>query len=138
MADVAFEQLDFLYMPSRDVARDLAFYTEVLDAEVVFAIEAFGTRVAEVRLSEGTPRILLAEHLEGDAPVLVFRVADLDAAVAELRRRGLDTGERFGFPHGPCVEVHSPGGQRLAVYELTRPEADARLAGRHDFLPAPR
>jgi hypothetical protein len=136
MTDVAFEQLDFLYMPSRDVARDLAFYTEVLDAEVVFAIEAFGTRVAQVRLSEGTPRILLAEHLEGDAPVLVFRVADLDAAVAELRRRGLDTGERFGFPHGPCVEFRSPGGQRVAVYELTRPEADARLAGRHDFHPA--
>jgi hypothetical protein len=138
MTDVAFEQLDFLYMPSRDVARDLAFYTEVLDAEVIFAIEAFGTRVAQVRLSEGTPRILLAEHLEGDAPVLVFRVADLDAAVAELRRRGLDTGERFGFPHGPCVEFRSPGGQRVAVYELTRPEADARLAGRHDFQPAHR
>ena len=136
VGDVSFQQLDFLYMPSRDVARDLAFYTGVLDAEIVFAIEAFGTRVAQVRLSDGSPRILLAEHLEGDAPVLVFRVDDLDAAVEELERRGLDTGERFGFPHGPCVQFRAPGGQRIAVYELTRPEADAHLAGRHDFSPA--
>ena len=130
-----FEQLDFLYMPSRDVAADLAFYTEVLDAEIVFAIEAFGTRVAQVRLVQDGPRLLLAEHLEGEAPVLVYRVEDLDATVAELKQRGLDTGARFGFPHGPAVEFKAPGGQRIAVYQLTRPEADARLEGRQDFGP---
>ena len=132
----AFEQLDFLYMPSRDVARDLAFYTEELGGQIVFAIERFGTRVAEVRLAEGMPHVLLAEHLEGDAPVLLYRVPDLDAAVAELEERGLEIEARFGFPHGPAAGFHSPGGQRLAVYELTRPQADEHLAGRHDFGPA--
>jgi hypothetical protein len=29
--------------------------------------------------------------------------------------------------------LDAPGGQRLAVYELTRPQADERLAGRRDF-----
>jgi catechol 2,3-dioxygenase-like lactoylglutathione lyase family enzyme len=135
MGDAPFDELDFLYMPSRDVARDLAFYTEVLGAEVVFAIEAFDTRVAQVRLTDGGPRLLLAEHLEGDAPVLVHRVPDLDAAIAELERRGLETEARFGIPHGPCAAFRAPGGQRLAVYELTRPGADAHLAGRHDFGP---
>ena len=43
-----FEALDFIYMPSRDVARDLGYYVEVLGAQLVFAIEAFGTRVAQV------------------------------------------------------------------------------------------
>jgi predicted enzyme related to lactoylglutathione lyase len=123
-------------MPSTDVAADLAFYTEQLEAEIVFAIEAFGTRVAQVRLAEGGPAVLLAEHLEGEAPVLVYRVEDLDAAVEQLEQRGVDTGPRFGFPHGPAVEFRSPGGQRIAVYELTRPGADAHLAGRHDFGPA--
>jgi len=136
MGDVSFDRLDFLYMPSRDVAGDLAFYTEVLGAEIVFAIEAFGTRVAQVRLVEGSPRLLLAEHLEGDAPVLVHRVTDLDATIAELERRGLEVGARFGIPHGPCAEFHAPGGQRLAIYERSRPEADDRLAGRQDFGPA--
>jgi catechol 2,3-dioxygenase-like lactoylglutathione lyase family enzyme len=132
-----FQQLDFVYMPSRDVAHDLAFYTDILGAEIVFAIEAFGARVAQVRLSEEGPRLLLADHLEGDAPVLVHRVADLDGTIAELEGRGLETEARFGIPHGPCAAFRAPGGQRLAVYELTRPEADDRLAGRRDFDPAP-
>jgi catechol 2,3-dioxygenase-like lactoylglutathione lyase family enzyme len=128
------EQLDFLYLPSADAARDLAFYRDVLGGEIVFAIEAFGTRVARVRLGAG-PALLLAEHLDGEQPVLVHRVEDLEAARATLRERGLDAGEPFGIPHGPCIELQAPGGQRLALYELTRPEAEERLAGRYDFEP---
>ena len=45
------EALDVLCVPSRDVAADLAFYRDVLGARVVFAIEAMGTRVAEVAIS---------------------------------------------------------------------------------------
>jgi hypothetical protein len=130
------ESFDFLYMPSTDVARDLAYYQDVLGAEIVFAIEAFGTRVAQVRLSDGGPRLLLAEHLEGASPVVLHRVEDLDATVAELRERGGKIEAQFGFPHGPAVELNTPGGQRLAFYELTRPEADERLSGRIDFEPA--
>ena len=79
-SEARFDSLDFLYMPSRDVVADLAFYRDVLGGEVVFAIEAFGARVAQVRLSRSEPRLLLADHLEGDAAVLVYRVADLEAA----------------------------------------------------------
>jgi catechol 2,3-dioxygenase-like lactoylglutathione lyase family enzyme len=136
VAEPLFEQFDFLYMPSRDVADDLAFYGGILGAEIVFAIEAFGARVAQVRLTDEGPRLLLADHLEGDAPVLVHRVADLEETIAELEGRGLDTEARFGIPHGPCAAFRAPGGQRLAVYELTRPEADAHFAGRQDFGPA--
>ena len=45
-----FEQLDFIYMPSRDVAADVRYFTEVLGAEVTFAVEGMGTRVAMVEL----------------------------------------------------------------------------------------
>jgi hypothetical protein len=100
---------------------------------IVFAIEAFGTRVAMVELSESPPPILLAEHLEGEAPVLIFRVDDLERAVAELSERGVAIGARFGIPHGPGVELESDGPQRIALYQLTRPEAPVRLAGRRDF-----
>jgi catechol 2,3-dioxygenase-like lactoylglutathione lyase family enzyme len=130
---LSFHELDFLYMPSRDVEADLRFYTDLLGAKVVFAIEAFGTRVAEVKVSPGTTRLILAEHLEGDAPVLLHRVEDLEAAVTALEDAGLEIEARFGFPHGPAAEFRSPGGQRLAIYELTRPGADERLAGRFDF-----
>ena len=133
--DLPFEELDFIYMPSSDVAADLAYYRDVLGGEIVFAIEAFGTRVAQVRISEVGPRLLLAGHMQGEAPVLLHRVAELDAAIAALEQHGLELGERFGFPHGEAVAMRSPGGQRLAIYELTRPEADERLAGRRDFEP---
>ena len=135
--DEPLESLDFVYMPSTDVARDLAYYTRVLGGEVVFAIERFGTRVAEVRLAEGAPRLLLAEHLEGDAPVFVHRVADLDGAVAALEERGLRPESRFEIPPGECVAFRSPGGQRLAIYELSRPERIGSLRGRADFQPEP-
>jgi hypothetical protein len=105
----------------------------VLGAELAFAIEAMGTRVAMVRLASGPPDVLLAGHLEGERPVLVYRVADLDAAVAELRGRGWEDAPRFGIPHGPIVAFTAPGGHRLAIYELTRPEAAAHFAGRRDF-----
>ena len=128
-----FQSLDFVYMPSRDPAAELRFFSEALGAEVVFAIEAFDTRVAMIKLGEESPPLLLAGHLDGERPILVYRVPHLDAAIAELRDRGCDVTEPFGIPHGPCAEVTAPGGHRLAIYELTRPEARERLGGRRDF-----
>jgi hypothetical protein len=128
-----FDRLDFIYLPSRDVAADLAHFTQGLGAEVVFAIEAFGTRVAMVRLAPNPPPLLFAGHLEGDQPVLVYRVDNLNRAVAELRDRHVEIGVDFEIPHGRGVEVTNPGPQRVALYERTRPGADERLAGRRDF-----
>jgi len=130
-----FEALDFLYMPSRDVERDLAYFTEVIGGVLIFAIEAYGARVAQFRLSDAPPRLLLADHLEGQTPFLVYRVGDLDSTLAELERQDLGLEGRFGIPHGPCAAVRAPDGQRLALYELTRPQADDHLAGRFDFGP---
>ena len=128
-----FERLDFLYMPSRDVAADVSHFTAGLGGSLVFAIERFGTRVAMVRLAEDGPAVLLAEHLQGDAPVLVYRVADLEVALSELADTGVSVAARFGIPHGPGAELATPGPQRIALYQLTRPEIPERMAGRRDF-----
>jgi hypothetical protein len=128
-----FDRLDFVYLPSRDVAGELAHFTDGLGAEPVFAIEAFHTRVAMVRLHDDPPTLLLAGHLDGDRPVLVYRVASLDLALAELAGRGVAVAARFEIPHGPGAELQMPGPQRIALYELTRPGAPERLAGRRDF-----
>jgi hypothetical protein len=132
-APLPFERLDFVYMPSRDAAADVERFGTALGAEVVFAIEAFGTRVAMVRLAPDSPDLLFAEHLEGERPILVYRVADLELAAAQLRERGFEVGESFGIPHGPGRMLETPGGHRLAIYELTRPQAPTRLVGRRDF-----
>lgn len=128
-----FEALDFVYMPSTDVAADVEHFTSVLGARLGFAIEAFGARVAMVHLSEEPPPLLLADHLTGDRPILVYRVADLDRAVEGLQGRGWDPEPRFGIPPGPCCSLRTPGGHRIAIYELTRPQATSGMSGRRDF-----
>jgi len=128
-----FQHLDFLYMPSRDVAEDLAFFSEVLGGEVVFAIDSMGTRVAAVRLTEDPPLVLLTDHLEGDRPILVFRVPDLGTALTELEGRGWRREHTFEIPHGPICSFEGAGGHRVALYQLTRPEVAEHFEGRRDF-----
>jgi hypothetical protein len=130
---VALERLDFLYMPSRDVAADLGYFTEVLGGRVVFAIQAMGTRVAAVRLTGQPPLVLLADHLEGERPILVYQVPDLEAAMADLEARGWQRQHTLEIPHGPCCSFQTPGGHRVALYQLTRPEVAAHFEGRRDF-----
>jgi hypothetical protein len=128
-----FERLDYIYMPSRDVAADMAYLTDVLGGSLVFAIEAMGTRVAMVDLASGPPRILLADHLDDDRPILVYRVDDLDRAVRELTDRGWTPGHSLEIPQGPVQSFAGPGGHRLAIYQLTRPGAEDSFDGRRDF-----
>jgi hypothetical protein len=120
-------------MPSRDPAAEAAYFTDVLGARLVFAIEAMGTRVAMLELSDAPPRLLLADHLEGERPILLYRVGDLDAAVSDLEARGWEPERRFEIPHGPCCSCRTVGGHRIAIFELTRPEVEERFAGRRDF-----
>jgi hypothetical protein len=124
--------LDFVYCPSRDAAGDLAHWTERLGAEPVFAIERFDTRVACVDPGIG-PAVLFAEHLEGDRPVLLYRVDDLTATTEQLRERGVEVGETFEFPYGEGAELTNPGPQRVAVYQRTRADRGDSLRGRRDF-----
>lgn len=130
---MTFESLDYLYMPSRDVAADLRYFEDVLGARVVFAIEAMGTRVAMVELSEGPPRIVLASHLAGEIPILVYRVGSLAAAAADLAARGWTAETSLEIPQGPVTAFTAPGGQRLAIYELVRPGVIESFAGRREF-----
>jgi hypothetical protein len=128
-----FEQLDFLYTPSSDVARDLAYFTEVLGGRALFAIDAMGTRVAAVELTEGPPLVLLTDHVEGERAILLYRVPELESALAELEARGWERAHTFEIPHGPCCSFRAPGGHRIALYQLTRPEVAEHFAGRFDF-----
>ena len=128
-----FERLDFLYTPSADVPGDLRYFTEVLGGRAVFAIEAMGTKVAAVELTEGPPLLLLTDHVEGKRPILVYRVDSLATALEDLTGRGWERESTFEIPHGPCCSFRTPGGHRFALYELTRPEVAEHFAGRFDF-----
>ena len=128
-----FESLDYLYTPSADVAADMRWFAEKLGGRVVFAIDAMGARVAKVELAKGPPHVLLTDHLEGDRPILVYRVKDLDAAVEALRGRGFRKGRNVELPMGTARSFSGPGGHRVAIYELTRPGVADHFDGRFDF-----
>jgi len=128
-----FERLDFLYTPSADVAGDMAYFTDVLGGRLVFAIEGMGTRVAAIALSEDGPQVLLTDHLDGERAISVYRVEDLAVALRTLEERGWETARTFEIPHGPCCSFRTPGGHRIAIYQLVRPEAADSFVGRRDF-----
>ena len=100
---MGFDSLDFIYHPSRDVKRDLGYFTDVLGGRLRFAVEGMGVRVAAVELAPTPPVLLLADHVEGDTPILVYRVANLRRELTELKRRGWSEVASFEIPHGPLV-----------------------------------
>lgn len=126
-----FQSLDFVYVPTEDVDASAARYAEELGAELLWKVRGMGTVVACLRVSETGPALLLSGHLEGEMPILVYRVEDYDAAVERLRAAGAEVRE-LDIPHGPCASFRAPGGQRLAVYQLTRPHAAEHFTGRFD------
>ncbi len=115
------------------MAKDVKFFTDVLGGRLAFAIDAMGTRVAKIELSEGPPHILLTDHLEGERPVLVYRVADLDRAVARLKKNGWKKGRGVELPVGPAFTFSSSGGHRIALYEASRSFVEKSFEGRLDF-----
>jgi hypothetical protein len=127
-----FESLDYVYVPTADVDLAARRYVDELGAELVFKVRGMGTVVACVRVAEHGPAILLSGHLEGDVPILVYRVANYDEAVARLREAGIEHIHQLEIPHGPCASFHVPDGQRVAIYELVRPGAAESFNGRID------
>ena len=126
-------ELDFLYVPSADVAADANYWVNVLGARLVFAVDGMGARVAMLELGSSGPRVLLTDHLEDKRTVLIYRVDNLDRTLKELQAKGWKRGRSLEIPHGPCVSFATPGGQRVAIYQLTRPEAAKSFVGRIDF-----
>lgn len=122
--------LDFIYVPTADVDVTVDHYVRVLGADLRWKVRGMGTVVACLRVDQSGPAILLSGHLQGETPILVYRVADYGAAVAALRAGGLDDVTELEIPHGPCASFRAAGGQRYAVYELVRPGVDAHFQGR--------
>ena len=50
-----------------------------------------------------------------------------------LKERGWTPGRSLEIPQGPCSSFRSPGGHRIALYQLTRPQVIGHFEGRRDF-----
>ena len=115
------------------MAKDAKYFTEVLGGKLAFAVEGMGARVAMIELAGGPPHVLLTDHLDSDRTIYIYRVKNLDRAVAALKKRGLKKESRLEIPMGPCSSFVTPGGQRIALYEAARPGVLQHFLGRKDF-----
>jgi hypothetical protein len=115
------------------VAADVRYFTEVLGGRLAFAIDSMGTRVAKIELTAGPPHVLLTDHLQGERPIFIYRVEDLDEALAVLKKRGWKKASTLEIPMGPACSFTSPRGHRIALYEQTRPGVADHFEGRRDF-----
>jgi hypothetical protein len=127
-----FLSLDYLYVPTDDVPAAAQRYVEVFGSRLVWKVRGMGTVVACLRMADEGPAILLSGHLEGENPVLVYRVESYQRSVEALRAGGIEPLRELEIPHGPCASFRAPGGQRYAIYELVRPGAVTHFDGRFD------
>lgn len=116
-------KLELINVPVSDVDRAKAFYVD----QVGFHLDHDHQVSDELRFVQLTPpgsgcSIAIGEGLTaspaGSVQGLQLVVADIEAAQAELRGRGLETGEVQRFPWGAFLFFQDPDGNGWAVQEL--------------------
>lgn len=100
-----------------DVPAGVAFYTDVLGGKLRADRPEFGFSGAwidlgasQVHLLEAAPPPVLGQHF-------AVAVADLDAAVAELRERGIEVSDPTPVGTGRQTFVSDPAGNTVELYE---------------------
>jgi len=115
--------LKYLYVGSGVFDQDLAYYRDVIGAEVVWNFHKFGAHVAALRLADG-PLWIIADHRPAPSCMPVFAVDDLESAVRGLQQRGWrPSSGPFEIPDGPCYVFTDPSGNQLALFGNIRPDA---------------
>jgi predicted enzyme related to lactoylglutathione lyase len=118
-------KLELVALPVTDVDRAKAFYAE----QVGFTADHDHTVSDEIRFVQLTPpgsacSIAIGKGVTEAAPGSVqgmqLVVPDVDAARAELARRGVEVSDVQQFPWGRFVFFADPDGNRWAVQEIRR------------------
>ena len=116
-------KIELVMVPVTDIDRSKAFYVD----RVGFAADHDQTVSEEIRFVQLTPpgsacSIAIGRGLTGMAPGsldnLQVVIADADAAVAELRSRGVDASDVDEQPWGRFVRFADPDGNRWTLQQL--------------------
>jgi predicted enzyme related to lactoylglutathione lyase len=116
-----FQSLDYIYLASANFEKDFDYYSNVLEAKLVWKFHDFGANVAAFNLC-GKPYLLIADHLDAPGSRLIYRVDKLSESIKSLKDKGWKSeGERFEIPDGPCYNFSDPSGNKFAIYQAVRP-----------------
>ena len=118
-------KLELVAVPVSDVDRAKAFYVE----KIGFNPDHDHKLRDDLRFVQLTPpgsgcSIAIGKGLTGAKPGSVeglqLVVADIEAAKAELKRRGLEVGDIQDFPWGRFIFFADPDGNRWAVQQIPK------------------
>jgi catechol 2,3-dioxygenase-like lactoylglutathione lyase family enzyme len=116
-----FKRLIYIYIGTSNFVADRLFYKDVLGARLVWEFEDFGAKVAAFDLC-GFPYLLIADHVHAPSKRLIYEVANIESAAAELKKRGwTPDGEPFEVPDGPCINFKDQSENEFAILEMKRP-----------------
>ena len=122
------EQVDFVSVPTRDVARALAFYRDVLG--LAQSEHAAGeVEAANVTLSFWNPEVD-GEVFQPNTAGIALRVPDVDAAKRKLEEAGVEFQFAETYDSGVChmAFFKDPDGNALILHRRHAPYADGSLA----------
>jgi len=88
---MTFLTLSYLYVGTANFERDVAYYRDVLGAELVWNLSGFGAHVAAFRVGGG-PLLLLADHRPAPSCMPVYEVADLKKTARTSEEEGMEAG----------------------------------------------
>lgn len=119
-------KLELVLVPVSDVDRAKAFYVE----QAGFNADHDQSPTPEIRFVQLTPpgsacSIAIGRGITtgapGTAPGLQMVVSDIEAAHAELKRRGASVSDVDDLPWGRFVYFSDPDGNKWSVQQIVRP-----------------
>lgn len=121
-----FKNLEYLYVGCHDFDKDVRFYRDTIKAELLWAFNKFGSKVAAFKMAYG-PVILLADHKKAPSIEPIFSVENLEAVVKSLKEKGVTKLEGpIDTPNGRAYSFKDPGGNQFSILQNENPEAMER------------
>ncbi|MGK2950741.1 MAG: VOC family protein [Acidimicrobiales bacterium] len=100
-----------------DVAAALTFYIDVLGLEARADRPAFGFGGAWLDVGDQQVHLIEAQAPHDWGQHVALRVDDLDAAVGELRRKGIEVSDPSPVGASRQAFLHDPAGNRIELHE---------------------
>ena len=121
-----FKNLEYLYVGCNNFDSDVQFYREVIKAELLWAFNKFGSKVAAFKMAYG-PVVLLADHKKAPSIEPIFSVDNLETAVKSLKEKGIKELEGpIDTPNGRAYSFKDPGGNQFSILQNESPDAMER------------
>lgn len=115
------KSLEYLLLASQNFERDVRFYLETMKADLLWAFNKSGSKIASFKMAYG-PVILLTDQTEIRTQQ-IYSVVNLDAAVKELQERGMkDFAVPVETPFGRTCTFNDPSGNSYSIFQSSTQE----------------